>query len=41
MENTEKLIVKLSPNAEDIVGMAKVCEEEGADGIILLLVVNL
>ena len=30
------LIVKLSPNAEDIVGMAKVCEEEGADGISLV-----
>ena len=29
------LIVKLSPNAEDIVGMAKVCEEE-ADGISLV-----
>lgn len=30
------LIVKLSPNAEDIVGMAKVCEEEGADAISLV-----
>ena len=30
------LVVKLSPNAEDIVGMAKVCEEEGADGISLV-----
>lgn len=30
------LIIKLSPNAEDIVGMAKVCEEEGADGISLV-----
>lgn len=30
------LIVKLSPNAEDIVEMAKVCEEEGADGISLV-----
>lgn len=30
------LIVKLSPNSEDIVGMAKVCEEEGADGISLV-----
>ncbi|CEO14460.1 dihydroorotate dehydrogenase [Paraclostridium sordellii] len=30
------LIVKLSPNAEDIIGMAKVCEEEGADGISLV-----
>lgn len=30
------LVVKLSPNAEDIVGMAKACEEEGADGISLV-----
>ena len=30
------LIVKLSPNAEDIVEMAKVCQEEGADGISLV-----
>ncbi|KPU26402.1 diguanylate cyclase [Caloranaerobacter sp. TR13] len=30
------LIVKLSPNAEDIVRIAKVCEEEGADGISLV-----
>ena len=30
------LIIKLSPNAEDIIGMAKVCEEEGADGISLV-----
>lgn len=30
------LVVKLSPNAEDIVGMAKVCEEEGAYGISLV-----
>ena len=30
------LVVKLSPNAEDIVEMAKVCEEEGADGISLV-----
>ena len=30
------LFVKLSPNAEDIVGMAKVCEEEGADGVSLV-----
>ena len=30
------LIVKLSPNAEDIVDMAKVCQEEGADGISLV-----
>ena len=26
------LVIKLSPNAEDIVDMARVCEEEGADG---------
>lgn len=30
------LVVKLSPNAEDIVAMAKVCEQEGADGISLV-----
>ena len=30
------LIVKLSPNAEDIVEMARVCEQEGADGISLV-----
>lgn len=30
------VVVKLSPNAEDIVGMAKVCEEEGADGVSLV-----
>lgn len=30
-----KLVVKLSPNAEDIVGLAKACEEEGADGVSL------
>ena len=30
-----KLVVKLSPNAEDIVALARVCEEEGADGISL------
>lgn len=30
------LIVKLSPNAEDIVEMARVCEEEGADGVSLV-----
>ena len=29
------LVIKLSPNAEDIVGMARVCEEEGADGVSL------
>ena len=31
-----KLVVKLSPNAEDIVAIAKACEEEGADGISLV-----
>lgn len=30
------LVIKLSPNAEDIVTMAKVCEEEGADGVSLV-----
>lgn len=30
------LIVKLSPNAEDIVMCARVCQEEGADGISLV-----
>lgn len=30
------LVIKLSPNAEDIVGMAMVCEEEGADGVSLV-----
>lgn len=29
------LIIKLSPNAEDIVSLARMCEEEGADGISL------
>ena len=33
---TKPLIIKLSPNAEDIVEMARVCEEEGADGISLV-----
>lgn len=33
---SKPLIIKLSPNAEDIVEMAKVCEEEGADGISLV-----
>lgn len=32
----KNLIVKLSPNAEDIVEMAKVCEEEGADAVSLV-----
>ena len=31
-----KMIVKLSPNAEDIVALARMCEEEGADGISLV-----
>ncbi|GHS96065.1 dihydroorotate dehydrogenase B (NAD(+)), catalytic subunit [Synergistales bacterium] len=31
-----KLSVKLSPNAEDIVALARACEEEGADGISLV-----
>lgn len=31
-----KLVVKLSPNAEDIVALARACEEEGADGISLI-----
>lgn len=31
-----KLVVKLSPNAEDIVGISKACEEEGADGVSLV-----
>ncbi|MDR7870880.1 MAG: dihydroorotate dehydrogenase [Tissierellaceae bacterium] len=31
-----KLVVKLSPNAEDIVELAKMCEEEGADGVSLV-----
>lgn len=31
-----KLVVKLSPNAEDIVSLAKMCEDEGADGISLV-----
>ncbi|WP_311283805.1 dihydroorotate dehydrogenase [Paenibacillus macerans] len=30
------LIVKLSPNAEDIAGMAAMCQEEGADGVSLV-----
>ncbi|GIP19876.1 dihydroorotate dehydrogenase [Paenibacillus sp. J22TS3] len=30
------LLVKLSPDAEDLVGMAGMCEEEGADGITLI-----
>lgn len=31
-----KLVVKLSPNAEDIVALARMCEDEGADGISLI-----
>jgi dihydroorotate dehydrogenase (NAD+) catalytic subunit len=31
-----KLMVKLSPNAEDIVALARACEEEGADGVSLV-----
>ncbi|MDR1649457.1 MAG: dihydroorotate dehydrogenase [Synergistaceae bacterium] len=30
------LMVKLSPNAEDIVALARACEEEGADGVSLV-----
>lgn len=32
----QKLIVKLSPNAEDIVSLARMCEEEGAEGVSLV-----
>ena len=31
-----KMVVKLSPNAEDIVALSRMCEEEGADGISLI-----
>jgi dihydroorotate dehydrogenase (NAD+) catalytic subunit len=31
-----KLIIKLSPNAEDIIDLSKMCESEGADGISLV-----
>jgi dihydroorotate dehydrogenase (NAD+) catalytic subunit len=31
-----KLVIKLSPNAEDITSLAKACEDEGADGISLI-----
>ena len=34
-ECLHKLVVKLSPNAEDIVALARACEEEGADGLSL------
>ena len=30
-----KLVIKLSPNAEDIVALARACQEEGADGLSL------
>ncbi|RDY23238.1 dihydroorotate dehydrogenase [Romboutsia maritimum] len=30
------LVIKLSPNAEDIIKMAQVCEEEGANGVSLV-----
>lgn len=30
-----KLVVKLSPNAEDVVALARACEEEGAGGLSL------
>lgn len=30
------LVVKLSPNAEDIVAMARICQIEGADGVSLV-----
>jgi dihydroorotate dehydrogenase (NAD+) catalytic subunit len=30
------LVIKLSPNAEDIAALAKACEDEGADGISLI-----
>ena len=30
-----KLVVKLSPNAENITALARACQEEGADGISL------
>jgi dihydroorotate dehydrogenase (NAD+) catalytic subunit len=31
-----RMTVKLSPNAEDIVSLARMCEEEGADGVALV-----
>jgi len=31
-----KLVVKLSPNAEDVTALARACEEEGADGISMV-----
>ncbi|USB31579.1 dihydroorotate dehydrogenase [Paenibacillus sp. YPG26] len=30
------LVIKLSPNAEDLVSMAMMCEQEGADGVTLI-----
>lgn len=33
---TLPLVVKLSPNAEDITAMAVMCQEEGADGVSLI-----
>lgn len=35
-KTSKPLVVKLSPNAEDIVDMAKAIEDEGADGISLV-----
>ena len=35
-ECKHKLVVKLSPNASDIVALALACEEEGADGLSLV-----
>lgn len=35
-EVSHKLVVKLSPNAEDIVDLASMCQEEGADGVSLV-----
>lgn len=32
----QKLMVKLSPNAEDIISLARMCEEEGAEGLSLV-----
>lgn len=34
-EYSGKLVIKLSPNAEDLTGLAKACEEEGADGLTI------
>ncbi|MGG6311112.1 dihydroorotate dehydrogenase [Paenibacillus macerans] len=36
LATTLPLVVKLSPNAEDIVDMAVMCQEEGADGVSLI-----